>query len=138
MYHSGYADDDPPYKGKAANRKNALTVEHYAGTVAKFIVPDWGDKVDYGIGLSYPPTSLVSLTGRYDNPMPLSTLSPQSGTMNLETLTVIVQHKSNPAEQLGTARMAIVYSHGNFQEHTCLIVLTFGKSSVLLRVMHMC
>jgi hypothetical protein len=71
VYHSGYPDDDPPYKGTAANRKNALTVEHCAGTVAKFIVPDWGDKVDYnGIGFSYPPASLGSLTGRYDNPMP--------------------------------------------------------------------
>ncbi len=29
------------------------------------------------------PASLCSLLGRYDNPMPESTLSPQSGTMNL-------------------------------------------------------
>jgi hypothetical protein len=41
-----------------------------------------GDKVDNGIGLSYRPTSLCSLTGQCDNPMPWSTLSPQSGTMN--------------------------------------------------------
>jgi hypothetical protein len=27
------------------------------GTGAKFLVPDWGDKVDYGIGLSYRPAS---------------------------------------------------------------------------------
>jgi hypothetical protein len=26
--------------------------------VAKFIVPDWGDKVDFGIGLSYRPTKI--------------------------------------------------------------------------------
>ncbi len=32
--------------------------------------PLLGDKVDYGIGLSYRPASLCSLTGRYDNPMP--------------------------------------------------------------------
>jgi hypothetical protein len=25
---------------------------------AQFIVPDWGDKVDYGIGLSYQPGRL--------------------------------------------------------------------------------
>ncbi len=35
-----------------------------------------GDKVDYGIGLSYWPASLCSLAGRYENPMPQSTLSP--------------------------------------------------------------
>jgi hypothetical protein len=37
--------------------------------VAKFIVLYWGDKVDYGIGLSYRPASLCSLTGRYDMSM---------------------------------------------------------------------
>jgi hypothetical protein len=50
---------------------------------AKFIVPDGGDKVDYGLGLSYRPASLMA--GRYDNPMSKSTLSPQSGTKNLAT-----------------------------------------------------
>ncbi len=35
--------------------------------VAKFIVPDWTDKVDSGIGLSYRPARLH--IGRYDNPM---------------------------------------------------------------------
>ncbi len=44
-----------------------------------------GDIVDSGIGLLYRPASLFSLGGRYDNPMPESTLSPQSGTMNLTT-----------------------------------------------------
>ncbi len=53
--------------------------------VAKFIVPDWGDKVDAGIGLSYLPARLHGLAGRYDNPMPESTISPQRGTMNLAT-----------------------------------------------------
>ncbi len=38
-----------------------------------------GDKVDYGIGLSYRPAILCSLTGRYDSQMLLSTLSPQAG-----------------------------------------------------------
>jgi hypothetical protein len=52
--------------------------------VAEFIVPDWGDKVDFGIELSYRPASLRirSLAG-CDNPMPVSTLFPQSGAMNL-------------------------------------------------------
>ncbi len=36
----------------------------------------------YGIGLSYRHASFCSLTCRNDNPMPWSTLSPQSGTMN--------------------------------------------------------
>jgi hypothetical protein len=40
---------------------------------AKFIVPEWGDIVDSGIGLSYRPASLCSLADRLDNPMPEST-----------------------------------------------------------------
>jgi hypothetical protein len=35
--------------------------------------------------LSYRPASVCSLAGRYDNPMPESTISPQSGTKNLAT-----------------------------------------------------
>ncbi len=42
--------------------------------------PWMGAAVDSGIGLTYRPASLA---GRYYNPMPESTLSPQSGTMNL-------------------------------------------------------
>jgi hypothetical protein len=42
-----------------------------------------GDKVDYGIGLSYRPASLSSLTGRYENPIAIGNLTPpQSETMN--------------------------------------------------------
>jgi len=48
-------------------------------SVAKFLVPYWRDKVDYGMGLLNWPASLCSLTGWYDNPMPELTLSPQSG-----------------------------------------------------------
>jgi len=40
---------------------------------AKFLVPDWGDIVNSGIGLSYRPANLCSLAGLYDNPMPDST-----------------------------------------------------------------
>ncbi len=52
---------------------------------AKFIVPDWGDKVNSG--LSYRAARLLvhGLAGPYDNPMPESTMSPQRGTMNLAT-----------------------------------------------------
>jgi hypothetical protein len=52
-------------------------------TVAKFLVPDWGELVDSGIGLSYRSAGLHKLAGRYDNPMPESTIFPQSATKNL-------------------------------------------------------
>jgi hypothetical protein len=52
------------------------------GSVAEFIVPDWGDKVNYAIGLSYRPARLHRLAGRYDNPMPELTISPSQRTMN--------------------------------------------------------
>jgi hypothetical protein len=32
----------------------------------QFIVPDWGDKVEYGIGLSYRPARLSRLAVSYD------------------------------------------------------------------------
>jgi hypothetical protein len=51
--------------------------------VTIFIVHDREDKVDSNIGMSYRPASLCRLPGRYNNPMPESTLSSQSGTMNL-------------------------------------------------------
>ncbi len=54
-------------------------------SVAEFIDPWLGDKVNSGIGLSYWPASSCSLTGRYDNLMPELTLSPQSGSMNSAT-----------------------------------------------------
>jgi hypothetical protein len=48
--------------------------------VAEFIDPDCGDEVNSGIGLLYRPDRLRALAGRYDNPMPELTLSPQSGS----------------------------------------------------------
>jgi hypothetical protein len=57
-----------------------------ANTEAQFRVPDWGDKVDYGIGLSYRPVWLHRLAGRYDSHLLQSTLfPPTAGTMNLAT-----------------------------------------------------
>jgi hypothetical protein len=44
--------------------------EHTPYTVVEFIDPDWGDKVNSGIGLSYRPARLHGLAGRYDNPLP--------------------------------------------------------------------
>jgi hypothetical protein len=58
---------------------------HDTTPVAKFIVPDWGDKVDSGKWLSYRPAWLHRLAGQYDNPMTESTLSLQSGTITLAT-----------------------------------------------------
>ncbi len=46
---------------------------------AQFIVPDFENKVDYGIGLSYRSVRLHRLAGRYDNLMPWSTLFPSKG-----------------------------------------------------------
>jgi hypothetical protein len=36
---------------------------------AQFLVPDWRDKGDYVIGLSYRPVRLHRQAGLYDNPM---------------------------------------------------------------------
>jgi hypothetical protein len=49
--------------------------------IAEFAVPDWGDKVDSGIGLSYLPATGYThrLVGRYDNLMPELTISPSKG-----------------------------------------------------------
>ncbi len=57
--------------------------------VAKFIVPDWGDKVDSGIGLSYRPARQHLLAGRYDlvrQPYAGFNYILQSWTMNLDTV----------------------------------------------------
>jgi hypothetical protein len=48
-------------------------------SVAKFLVPDWEVLVDSCIGLSHRPARLHRMAGRYDNPMPESTISPSEG-----------------------------------------------------------
>jgi hypothetical protein len=65
---------------------NCLPVINYKGprTVAKFIAPDWGDKVNFGIGLSYRPAGYIGCqagTTAYDG----VNYIPQSETMNLAT-----------------------------------------------------
>jgi hypothetical protein len=55
--------------------------EKTGSSVSKFIVPDWGIKLTTVVVGTGPPA--CSLTGRFDNPLPKLTLSPQSGTMNL-------------------------------------------------------
>ncbi len=44
----------------------SLVSAFFAQSVVKFLVPDWGDKVDSGIGLSHRPGRLYRLAGRYD------------------------------------------------------------------------
>ncbi len=48
-------------------------IPHIPG--AKFIVLDWGDKVNSDIGMWYRPTRLYRLAGWCDNPKPESTIS---------------------------------------------------------------
>jgi hypothetical protein len=75
------------FDNKLVTTTNMLTVQRRPSiySVAKFIVPDWEDKVNSGIGLSYRQARLHRLAGQYDNPKPESTLFPHSGTMNLAT-----------------------------------------------------
>ncbi len=71
-----------------------------SNSVASFIVSDFGDKVDSGIGLSYRSAKLHRLAGRYDNPMPESTISTISGTMNLASaFSDIVESEGRSEEQ---------------------------------------
>ncbi len=51
--------------------------------------PDWGDKVNSGIGLSHWPARLHGLAGRYDNPMPELDFIPRHGSMNSAALVVL-------------------------------------------------
>jgi hypothetical protein len=51
--------------------------------VAKFIVPDWGDKVDSGIGLSYRPAKLHMVGRPVQQPYARVNYVPHSGNMNL-------------------------------------------------------
>ncbi len=47
-----------------------FSISHaYTDSCSQINIPLLLDKVDYGIGLSYRPASLCSLTGRYGNPM---------------------------------------------------------------------
>ncbi len=54
---------------------------------AEFLVPDWGDIADSGIGLSYRTARLHRQAGRYENPMTEFGYIPRSGTSNLATVT---------------------------------------------------
>ncbi len=45
----------PPPNNDADQARHSSLKSHSGRPVAKFIVPDWGDKVNSGIGLSYQP-----------------------------------------------------------------------------------
>ncbi len=51
MYTDFYSLDIT--KGEEKSFKSSILKLSVDGTVAIFIIPDWGDKVDSGIGLSY-------------------------------------------------------------------------------------
>jgi hypothetical protein len=58
-------------------------LEHQGKTCSQIHCPLLGNEVDHGIVVVLARlASICSLTGRYDNPMSLSALSPQSETMN--------------------------------------------------------
>ncbi len=57
-------------------RKPLTEVLAATSPVAKFIVPDWGDKTNSGIDLLYRPARLHRLASRYDNTVPESTIYP--------------------------------------------------------------
>jgi hypothetical protein len=59
-----------------AQKINPLLLPAFLNAEAKFIVPDSGDIVNSGIGLSYRLSSLCSRAGIYDNRTPELTLSP--------------------------------------------------------------
>jgi hypothetical protein len=60
-----------------------------------------GQTLDSGIGLSYRPDSLCSpAAGRYNNPMPESTISPRTGNKNLATGFMFSKYKTKKARIL--------------------------------------
>ncbi len=56
-----------------------ITVAECYPDHVKFLVPDWGDIVNSGIGLSYRPARLHRLAGPYNNPICQSRLYPPVG-----------------------------------------------------------
>jgi hypothetical protein len=73
-----------------------------AYTVAEFINPDWRDKVNSGIGLSYRPARLHGLRGRYNNPMPELTLYLSQGSINSATVLSVLLYITEDPETLAS------------------------------------
>ncbi len=90
-----------------------------------------GDIVDSDIWLSYRPASLCSLAvfaDLYDNPMPESTLSPQSWTMNLATaemMTVFVHFVKINDDHLQTLPQLVAVMFPLIKVYFCIFCLYF-------------
>jgi hypothetical protein len=54
-------------------------VKDWMRKVAKFLVPDWGDKANSGQGVVVTGRQATKAGCRYDNPMPESTISSTQG-----------------------------------------------------------
>ncbi len=92
--------------------------------------PLLGDIVDSGLGLSYRPACLCSLAGRYDSPMPESTLSPQSRTMDLATHNVegIINWK---ASNLAVTWWEILYRGVRVEYHALTLSIVSKVTAVI-------
>ncbi len=80
-------------RNESQNCKQLLAESEVAEKSSQIHSPLLGDKVDYGIGLSYWPASLspCSLAGRYDSLIPEFTVSLQSGTKNWASVVYVVK-----------------------------------------------
>jgi hypothetical protein len=76
---------DVQKRPEASSRDWTEFDRHSMVSSGRFIDPRLGDKVNSCIELSYRPAGPCSLAGRFDNPAPELTLSPQSGSMNSAT-----------------------------------------------------
>jgi hypothetical protein len=96
------------------------------------------DIVESDIGLSYQPASLCSMGGRYDNPpMPESTLSPPSGTMNLATGSRNIQHSAKPAKIVICKNQKTPEAILNQNPEMCILQYISGIPVYILYFMNM-
>ncbi len=107
-------------------------------TAAKFIVPDWGVKVDFGIRFSYRPARLHWLAGRYDNPMPASPIFPFQGLWiwPLASCSVVFKHARGRHVYRSTCNRSSYTStiHKKVSIHPCHVVSL--KSSSNFRIIY--
>jgi hypothetical protein len=82
--HASVAEFIDPDWGDKVN--SGIGLLYRPARQTKFVDPNWGDKVNSGMGLSYRPARLHGLAGRYNNPMPEFALSPSHGSMNSATI----------------------------------------------------
>jgi hypothetical protein len=88
--------------------------------VSKFIVPDWGDKVDSGRGLLYRPDRLYNihrLAGRYEQLYAEVNLFPPSGTMNSATVPFIIEIIGSSSQGQGVTAEVVPLINVNICNH---------------------